>query len=274
MANKIGKIGSISVPVLNLVSYDDTELRGLINELQEEMQDCLINVTYDSASKEIIFTKKDGSLIKIKLEFDTAELEEEITELTKKVNSCIKTVSYDANTGILTFTKTDGKTETVDLPLELLINSGTYDNTNKQIVLTLANLDTITIPIGDILTEIYTKDEITQLLLGKQDTLTQGEGINISEDGIISSTSGTNILIQEISGNVTAPDYSKGNAVIGTLEIPDGYTFLGIVPKSVSSEKVTMYNFALIGSDIYAYVEHNYTSKTYTLTCTLLFIKK
>lgn len=171
MANKIGKIGSISVPVLNLVSYDDTELRELINELQEEMQDCLINVTYDSASKEIIFTKKDGSLIKIKLAFDTTEVEKDITELTNKVNACIKTVSYNANTGILTFTKTDGKTETVDLPLELLINSGTYDNTNKQIILTLANLDTIKIPIGDILTEIYTKDEITQLLSGKQNTL-------------------------------------------------------------------------------------------------------
>jgi hypothetical protein len=124
------------------------------------MQDVLINVIYDSASKKIIFTKKDGSSIIIQLEFDTTEIEEELEEISTKVNSCIKTVSYDANTGILTFTKINGSTETIDLPLELLINSGRYDNANKQIILTLANLDTITIPIGDILTEIYTKEEI------------------------------------------------------------------------------------------------------------------
>lgn len=178
MAPKIGKLGSIQIPVLNLVCYDDTELRKLISELTEELKDTLINITYESSTQKMIFTKKDGNVITIQLEFDISEIEKEIDEIVEKVNTCVKSVLYDASTGILTFTKTDGSKETIDLPLELLINSGTYDNTNKQIVLTLANLDTITIPIGDILTEIYTKDEITQLLSGKQDSLTERKQYN------------------------------------------------------------------------------------------------
>lgn len=41
-------------------------------------------------------------------------------------------------------------TQTVDLPLESVVVSGSYDNINKKIVLTLQNGSTIDVPVGDL----------------------------------------------------------------------------------------------------------------------------
>lgn len=67
-------------------------------------------------------------------------------------------LSYVGSTGVLSLLDNNNNVlSSVDLPLELLIDSGYYDNVNKQIVLVLANGDTINIPIGDILTDVATQ---------------------------------------------------------------------------------------------------------------------
>ena len=56
------------------------------------------------------------------------------TEIRNLLNGSLKNVNYTASNGMLTFTKNDGSTISVDLPLELLIESGRYDEANKKTV--------------------------------------------------------------------------------------------------------------------------------------------
>ena len=62
-------------------------------------------------------------------------------------------ISYNAETGVLTFTATDGSTDTVDLPLELIVSENSYfDDTPgaEAAVLVLANGGEIRIPIDSM----------------------------------------------------------------------------------------------------------------------------
>ena len=45
-----------------------------------------------------------------------------------------------------------GTAQTIDLPLESTVVSGSYDNQTKSLILTLVSGDTVTIPIGDLIT--------------------------------------------------------------------------------------------------------------------------
>lgn len=45
-----------------------------------------------------------------------------------------------------------GNAQTIDLPLESTVVSGSYDNQTKSLILTLVSGDTVTIPIGDLIT--------------------------------------------------------------------------------------------------------------------------
>ena len=51
----------------------------------------------------------------------------------------LKDVVYNNVNGVLTFTKYDNTTKVIDLPLELLVNSGYYDEDTNELVLVLAN---------------------------------------------------------------------------------------------------------------------------------------
>lgn len=88
------------------------------------------------------------------------ELKTSTEEIRKLANVGIKNVEYDSETGKMTFTANDSSTLEIDLPLELLIDTGTYNADTKTIILTLANSDVIEIPIGDLITDFYNKSEI------------------------------------------------------------------------------------------------------------------
>ena len=96
-----------------------------------------------------------------------------------------------------------GSAQTIDLPLESVVVSGSYDAENKELVLTLQDGSTIEIPVGDLIsglqTEITNDNKLDADLVddststnkfvtttekstwsGKQDTLTAGTNINIT----------------------------------------------------------------------------------------------
>lgn len=50
-----------------------------------------------------------------------------------------------------------GTAQTIDLPLESVVVNGSYDSTNKKIVLTLQNGTTIDIPVGDLVAGLQTE---------------------------------------------------------------------------------------------------------------------
>ncbi|MBR4295756.1 MAG: hypothetical protein IKT56_02820 [Clostridia bacterium] len=135
-------------------------------------------VTTDKLADRAVATSKlaDGAVTEAKLEDKavTAEkianssvTEEKIADknvtenklsddVSGKLNSAIKEVSYDAQSGDLTFVYNGGKEKKIELPLELIVSSGEYDDTeNKEaIVLTLANGDKIHIPVNDLIDTI------------------------------------------------------------------------------------------------------------------------
>lgn len=80
------------------------------------------------------------------------------------IDGSINDVTLDPSNGHIIFHKNDGTTSFIDTALELIIESGKYDKKTKKIILTLANKDVIEIPLLDLLTEIYSKSEIDQIL--------------------------------------------------------------------------------------------------------------
>lgn len=85
-------------------------------------------------------------------------------------------VSYNSTNGVITFTNRDGTTDTVDLPLELLIESGSYNSTTKNIELVLANGSKIEIPAGDMVSE-YNADGTTLELDESTNTFSVKDGV-------------------------------------------------------------------------------------------------
>lgn len=67
--------------------------------------------------------------------------------------SAFTNITYDQENGILTFTTTDGRVLSVDLPLELIVSGGRYDEESQNLVLTLSNGDEIQIPLDDVTRE-------------------------------------------------------------------------------------------------------------------------
>jgi len=95
-----------------------------------------------------------------------------------------------------------GSEQTVDLPLESVVVGGSYDSATKSLILTLDNGNTITIPVGDLVsglqTEITAQNPLSADLVAdgtnnkvftaaektKLDGLTVGDGtVTVTQDG-------------------------------------------------------------------------------------------
>lgn len=110
-------------------------------------------------------------------------------------------LSYNGTTGVLSLIDKDGNVlGSVDLPLELLIQSGYYDGTTRELVLVLANStpqtpSEIRIPVGDLI-----------------DTYV-GDGINVEVDS-------NNVikLTQAFLTRITTLETFKSNVLDGTVK--------------------------------------------------------
>ena len=79
-------------------------------------------------------------------------------------------LSIDPDTYVVSLTMKDqdgtaiGASQTIDLPLESVVVSGSYDNTNKKIVLTLQSGSTVDVPVGDLIAGLQTEITSTNKL--------------------------------------------------------------------------------------------------------------
>ena len=91
-------------------------------------------------------------------EEEKAQMQENIlSEVLAEVLGDVKTITYDEDTGILTIIRNTNESYTIDLPIERLVKSGYYDETNKQIVLNLDNDTTIVIPVSSLIDDLNSK---------------------------------------------------------------------------------------------------------------------
>ena len=91
--------------------------------------------------------------------YSKVEIDNKDTVIMNKANdlenaNMFKDVNYNNINGVLTFTRYDDTSKTIDLPLELLVDSGYYDEVSNELVLVLANGSEIKIPVGDLLTDL------------------------------------------------------------------------------------------------------------------------
>lgn len=137
------------------------------------------------------------------------------------------TASINTTTYVMTLTLKDqdgntlGTAQTIDLPLESVVVNGSYDSTNKKIVLTLQSGATVDIPVGDLVAglqpEITSTNKLSADLVddtstthkfvtaankttwnGKQDKLIAGTNISIAADG--KTISATDTTYSDFSG--------------------------------------------------------------------------
>jgi len=78
-------------------------------------------------------------------------------------------VSIDSDY-VITFTLKDANnntlaTQTIDLPLESVVVSGSYDDTTKSLILVLENGQEITIPVSDLVDGLVSQNDLTNVLL-------------------------------------------------------------------------------------------------------------
>lgn len=108
----------------SLENYDDTQIKDDIQEINSDIEEINTNLLNYSLITET------GSKIDLEINSSTYEL---VAKLYDKNNILIST------------------SRKIDLPIESMVVSGSYDSVNKKIVLTLDNGNTIDIPIGDLI---------------------------------------------------------------------------------------------------------------------------
>lgn len=88
-----------------------------------------------------------------------------------------------------------GTAKTVDIPLESTVISGSYNAQTKSLILTLVSGQSITIPIGDIISGLQ-----AQLVVGVNldDTPIQGSTNPITSGGVYAVVGNINAVLEEV----------------------------------------------------------------------------
>ena len=98
------------------------------------------------------FKNSKGEEVAYKTEID--QVEGRIEQLETDIQNTFVDSTYTISNGHLTFYRKDGTTKVLDLPLEMIIESGRFDEETNTIILTMANQQTIEIPVGAVVTDI------------------------------------------------------------------------------------------------------------------------
>lgn len=151
-------------------------------------------------------------------------------------------MTMDSTTYILTAQLKDqegnnlGTAQTIDLPLESVVVSGSYDNTTKKVVLTLKDGSTVEFSVADLVsglqTEITSSNKLSADLVkdgttNKVFTATEKTKLSGIETG-----AEVNVQSDWNQSNSTADDYIKNKPVIPEN---DDFTLSGLSEKSYNS---------------------------------------
>lgn len=148
----------------------------------------------------------------------------------------INTTDYKVTT---TLKDQDGNTlgtaQVIDLPLESVVVNGSYDNTNKKIVLTLQNGNTIDIPVADLVaglqSEITSANKLASDLVDDTNQthkfMTSAEKTKLSG---IATGAEVNVQSDWDQTTTTADDYIKNKPTLATVATSGSYNDLSNRP--------------------------------------------
>ena len=162
-ADKVSKVeGSSLVPDTKIASYDEHIVDSDIHVTTDDKT--AWNAKYDKPSTGI--PKADlATDVKTSLEkADSALQKDALTSYSLVTDTGYKLdLEIDSETFVITPKMYDkngtliSTGKTVDLPLESVVVSGSYDSENKKIVLTLKNGSTVDVPVGDLISGLATQ---------------------------------------------------------------------------------------------------------------------
>ena len=163
------------------------------------------------------------------------------------------TASINTTTYVMTLTLKDqdgntlGTAQTIDLPLESVVVNGTYDSTNKKIVLTLQGGGTIDIPVGDLVaglqSEITSTNKLDSDLV--DDTGQTNKFMTSAEKTKLSGiAAGAEVNVQSDwnQTTTTADDYIKNKPQLATVATSGAYSDLSGTPSLATVATSGSYN--------------------------------
>lgn len=159
--------------VLNKPTFSTVATSGSYNDLTDKPTIPTVNnatLTIQRNSTNVgTFTANASSNKTINITVPTTAADVSALPASTKYGASI-TVSLNTTDYKMTTTLKDqdgntlGTAQTIDLPLESVVVNGSYDSTNKKIVLTLQNGNTIDIPVGDLIAGLQTEITSTNKL--------------------------------------------------------------------------------------------------------------
>lgn len=161
------------------------------------------------------------------------------------------TASINTTTYVMTLTLKDqdgntlGTAQTIDLPLESVVVNGSYDSTNKKIVLTLQSGSTIDIPVGDLIaglqSEITSTNKLDSDLV--DDTGQTNKFMTSAEKTKLSGiAAGAEVNVQSDwnQTTTTADDYIKNKPSLATVATSGSYNDLSNKPTIPTVNNATL----------------------------------
>ena len=164
------------------------------------------------------------------------------TKYAASLTMSVDTTDYKITT---TLKDQDGNTlgtaQVIDLPLESVVVSGSYDNVNKKIVLTLENGNTVDIPVGDLVaglqSEITSSNKLASDLV--DDTNQSNKFMTAAEKTKLSGiATGAEVNVQSDwnQTNNAADDFIKNKP---TIPDPEDYYWANVKVSDTSSTSTT-----------------------------------
>ena len=163
-----------------------------------------------------------------------------------------------------------GPSQTIDLPLESVVVSGSYDNTNKKIVLTLQSGSTIDIPVADLVAGLQSEITSTNKLASDlvDDTnqthkfMTSAEKTKLSG---IAAGAEVNVQSDWAQTTTTADDYIKNKPTLATVATSGSYNDLSNKPTIPTVNNATL-TIQKNGTNVQTFTANQSTNATANIT--------
>ncbi len=167
---------------------DKTEIPDVSNFITKDVND----LTYYT------LTTNTGSKIDLEINSSNYQL---VAKLYDKNNTLISTST------------------TIDLPIESMVVSATYDSTNKKIVLTLQNGQTLDVPVGDLVEGLVSFTDYATT--NKGGVIKIGNALGLSDTGVTSASTRTYQAYQEAGNNTFIGKGTLENVITGKGLVSD-----------------------------------------------------
>lgn len=163
-----------------------------------------------------------------------------------------------------------GAAQTIDLPLESVVVNGSYDSTNKKIVLTLQSGSTIDIPVGDLVAGLQSEITSTNKLASDlvDDTnqthkfMTSAEKTKLSG---IAAGAEVNVQSDWNQTTTTADDYIKNKPSLATVATSGSYNDLSNKPTIPTVNNATL-TIQRNGTNVQTFTANSSSNKTANIT--------